>query len=202
MTIIPIGVKLPNPMIHLKLRKHDIIISRINKQLIKSLSSPVVIVIYRSLNFLAVRRPYFFITGSSQIGEIMYKTQFFRKMNFLVYLKENKTNWYETILLKKYSFAIKIEKKDVIKKQIKKYIKSCRDHVICHFLFQNGGSVKWVGVWDEVIAMLLCFVMWFSYWHSKMHFSIPDTQELHDGAGATYTVNDTIWFFCCVIKLG
>lgn len=130
----------------------------------------------------------------------MYKTQFFRKMIFLVYLKENKINWYETILLKKYSFAIKIEKKDVIKKQILKYIKSCRDHVICHFLFQNGGSVKWVGVWDEVIAMLLCFVMWFSYWHSKMHFSIPDTQELHDGAGATYTVNDTIWFFCCVIK--
>lgn len=32
MTIIPIGVKLPNPMIHLKLKKHDIIYYFMNKE--------------------------------------------------------------------------------------------------------------------------------------------------------------------------
>lgn len=66
------------------------------------------------------------------------------------------------------------------------------DHVICQFFFQNGGSVSGWEIYYENIAMGNVFCQVRTNYQTKMHFSIPDTQDLKDETGSSYTVNDNI----------
>lgn len=58
--------------------------------------------------------------------------------------------------------------------------------------FQNGGSVSGWEIYYENIAMGNVFCQVRTNYQTKMHFSIPDTQDLKDETGSSYTVNDNI----------